>query len=143
MYSTLVVVADSGRARLYGLDKKGKPMLELTDMVHTGSRMRGSELISDRPGRTIDRKGSRRHAKEVSTPIKVQEAMKFALQINEYIDGERKKNNFSELVLIAAPEFLGILRKTLGKQTGKLISREIDKNLVLKPESVIRKYLVA
>jgi len=142
MYNSLVVVADSGRARVYGLEKKGKPLLELADLVHAEARMRGRELKSDRPGRTIDSKGSRRHAKEVATTIKVQEAMKFAQQVSAYIEAERKKNDFSNLVLIAAPEFLGILRKTLGKETGKLISREIDKDLVLKPESVIRKYLV-
>ena len=141
MYNTLVVVADSGRARIYGLEKKGKPMQELADLVHTESRMRGRELDSDRPGRTIDSKGSRRHAKEPGTSVKVQEATKFAQQISDFIDAERTKNNFADLVLIAAPEFLGILRKSLGREAGKLVRREIDKNLVVRSESVVREYL--
>jgi len=60
-----------------------------------------------------------------------------------YIETERKKNKISNLVLVAAPGFLGILRKALGKESGKLISRQINKDLVLMQENVIREHLAA
>ena len=143
MYTTLVVVADSGRARIYGLEKKGKPMLELADLIHAEARLHARELVSDRPGRTFDSRGSGRHAKEASSPLKEQEATKFAQQISAYIDTERNKHNFNNLVLVAPPEFLGILRKALSRESGKLISRQIDKNLVLRKEAAVREYLAA
>ena len=143
MYTTLVVVADSGRARVYGMEKKGKPMLELADLLHSEARMREHEIVSDRAGRAFDSRGSGRHAMEQSSPFRVQEATKFAQQVCAFIDTEMNKHNFTDLVLIAAPEFLGIMRKTLSKEAGKLVSREIDKDLVAKRESVIRKYLFA
>lgn len=142
MYNILVVVADCAKARLYGLEKKGKPMVELADLVHTEARLRQHKIISDRPGRTFDSKGSGRHAKELSSPFKLQEATRFAQQICAYIDAERNKHKFSGIVLIAAPEFLGVLRKNLGKECTKLVTHEVDKDLVLKRESVIRKYLL-
>ena len=143
MFRTLVVVADSGKARIYGLEMKGKPMHELADLLHVEARIHENKLVSDRPGRTFDSRGSARHAKEASSSLKVQEAIKFAQQISAYIDAERIKHNFNDLVLVAPPEFLGILRKTLGREAGKLVSREIDKNLVLRQESAVRGYLSA
>lgn len=143
MTQTLVVVADSGRARFYTLENKGKPMVEVADLIHAEARMRANELISDRKGRTFDSKGSARHAKEYRNPIKVQHAQKFAREICAYIEAERKKNKFTNLALVAAPGFLGILRKTLGPESGKLITREIDKDLVLMQEDVIREHLAA
>ena len=143
MSQTLVVVADSGRARLYALENKGKPMVEVADFIHTAARMRANELISDRKGRTFDSKGTGRHPKEYPSPIKVQQAQKFAREISAYIETERKKNKISNLVLVAAPGFLGILRKALGKESGKLISRQINKDLVLMQEDVIREHLAA
>lgn len=143
MFKTLVVVADGGRARIYGLEKKGLPMNELADLVHTPARMKGRELISDRPGRTIDCKGRGRHAKEESTSLKTREATKFAQQISAYIERARNDHAFTELVLIAAPEFLGTLRGNLGAISAKLVSREIDKDLVLKSEAEVRSYLTA
>lgn len=141
MVNTLVVVADSGRARIYRLGKKGLPMEELADLVHTPARMKGRELISDRPGRTIDSKGRGRHAKEDSTSLKTREATKFAKQITAYIERARNDLAFTELALVAAPEFLGILRSNLGAISAKLVSREIDKDLVLKSEAEVRAYL--
>ena len=143
MSLTLVVVADSGRARVYGMENKGKPMVELADFIHTEARLRAHELLSDRQGRTFDSKGSTRHAKETRNPIKLQQATKFAQEISAYIETERKKNKFSNLVLVAAPGFLGILRKALGRESGKLITRQINKDLVLMQEDVIRDHLAA
>jgi len=44
--------------------------------------------------------------------------------------------------LIAAPDFLGLLRKNLTREARKSIAKEIDKNLVLVDEVSIREYLV-
>jgi protein required for attachment to host cells len=141
MYQTLVVVADSGRARFYAMKNKGTPLVELADYVHTETRLHASELITDRQGRTFDSKGFARHAKESRSPVRVQQAKKFARQISANIEAERKKNKFAELLLVAAPEFLGMLRKALSRESGKLVTRQIDKDLVLMKEDVIRGHL--
>jgi protein required for attachment to host cells len=141
MYQTLVVVADSGRARFYAMENKGTPLVELADYVHTETKLHTSELVSDRQGRTFDSKGSARHAKESRSPVRVQQAKKFAHQISANIEAQRKKNKFTKLFLIAAPEFLGMLRKALSRESGKLVTREIDKDLVLMKEDVIREHL--
>jgi len=143
MYQALVVVADSSRARFYAMENKNTPMTELADYIHSETRLRANKLISDRQGRTFDCKGAARHAKEMRNPVKVQQAIKFARQISAFIEAERKKNKFSKLLLVAAPEFLGILRKSLKRESGKLLTRQIDKDLVLMTEKVIRKHLAA
>jgi Protein required for attachment to host cells len=141
MFDALVVVAESSRAIVYAMENKGRPMRELVDMIHSESRLHEQELISDRPGRTFDSKGFGRHAKETGIHAKEQEAIKFASRITDYIESERNKHNFNCLVLIATPDFLGLLRKSLSKEAHKLIAKEIDKNLVLMDEASIREYL--
>ncbi len=56
----------------------------------------------------------------------------------DYLDKARANRRFDQLVLIAAPEFLGLVRKHLSPATLKLLSRAVSKNLVRADEPVIR-----
>ena len=67
--------------------------------------------------------------------------MVFAAQLAEYLQSECGKNTFEDIIIIAAPEFLGQLRKQLDPGTRERVVREIDKNIVQQDESDIRKHL--
>ncbi|MBM2829805.1 MAG: hypothetical protein HW411_595 [Gammaproteobacteria bacterium] len=110
-------------------------------MVHPEGRAHGRELSSDRPGRTFDSKGRGRHAKEANVNVRQQEAINFAKKIAEYVESARTHKGFDKLILIAAPEFLGILRKNLSAATKQRITREINKNIVQQDNESIRKHL--
>ena len=53
----------------------------------------------------------------------------FAKRVGEYLDHARNERRFERLYLVAAPKFLGQLRRELGKETGKLVIEELDKDL--------------
>jgi protein required for attachment to host cells len=117
------------------------PMTELADMVHPQSRIHEQKLTSDRPGRTFDRYGQGHHALEKEVGARQQEVMGFAAQLADYLQTKCGKEAFTDIVIIAAPEFLGVLRKKLDPGTRERVVREIDKNIVQHDEADIRKHL--
>ena len=140
MADTLIVVAESSRAKIFLMKSRKEPLLELANLNHTESRLHERELVSDRPGRTFDSRGAGRHAKSPQTATKRQEAMNFAKEVSAYIEDGKARIGYDRLVLMAPPGFLGLLRKSLSESSRQLIFREIDKNLVNAGETSIRQY---
>jgi len=141
MCADKILVADSSRARLFTVASWNEPLQETADFVHSGSRAAGRELLTDQPGRSFDSVGGGRHAMEPDIPVKQLEAMKFSREVATYLNQECSRGGIGHLYLIAAPEFLGLLRGQLSKQARLLVVREVAKNLVLKGERVIRDHL--
>ena len=154
MCATCVVVAESSRARVFEMISPRVQMKELVDMVHPQSRIHEQKLTSDRPGRTYDRHGQGHHAMEQKVGAKKHEVMAFALltrvvvdaddpafaaQLAGYLQSECSENTFEDIVIIAAPEFLGLLRKKIDAGTAGRVVREINKNMVQHDEADIRK----
>ena len=137
-----VVAADNSRARIFSMQSKGAPLDEIEDLLHPEGRAHARDLKSDRPGRTYDSLGKGRHAKEPHSDIKKQEEMKFADRIADFLESARLREDFDRLVLVAAPGFLGMLRKQLSAAARQLVTQEIRKNLVNKKDAEIRHYLV-
>ena len=54
----------------------------------------------------------------------------FAHEIGELLEYGRTRTLYDELVLVAAPDFLGQLRGTLNEEVRKCVIAEIGKNLI-------------
>ncbi len=138
MQKTWVVAAESSRARIFSANGRVKPMQELEAFAHPRSRAKVLDINSDNAGHVYDRKGHGIHDMENEVDPKKTEADRFAKELADYLDRARAEGRFEELVLIAAPEFLGLLRKHLSPETAKLVTRSVSKNLVRADEAVIR-----
>jgi len=125
MSKTWVVVAESSRAKIFELEKRNAPLKELQGLAHTASRMHEQNLTSDLPGRTP----GRHKLISQSTP-KDNESNTFARTIGNHLESARNKGEFSRLIIMSPPSFLGKLRKHLGSETNKRIISEVAKNLV-------------
>jgi protein required for attachment to host cells len=141
MAKTWVVVADSSRARILLADGPLGPLTELEQLDHPASRSREQDLTSDLPGRAFDSAGAGRHAMEPHEHPKHHEAEVFARQLGERLNRGCLEGDFDKLVLAAAPAFLGLLRRQIGTETEKLISEQIDKNLVALEPAKLRAHL--
>ncbi len=140
--TTWVVVADSSRARIFKAESALGPLQELASLAHPAGRLHAQELTSDLPGRSFDSSGlGGRHAMEQNNDPKENEALKFARQIAEYLENGQSDNQFTRLVLVAAPKLLGYLRQSLSHPVVALVSQEIDKNLVQQSAEDIRRHL--
>lgn len=138
---TWVVVAESSRARILRLEGLQSPLCELDDLVNPDARAHEQDLISDRPGRTFDSSGQGRHAKQAPASHKQQRSADFARVLAERMEHGLAQGEFEEIILIAAPEFLGLLRQHLSEATKQHVKREIHKNIVRESEETIRGYL--
>ena len=136
-----VVAADSRRARIFETDKPRGRLREIEDLLHPAARTHARDLTSDRPGRSFDSHGQGRHAMEPETNVKHHEAEVFAKQVAERIERARMEDEFDKLVLIAAPEFLGLLRKSLSPTTSGLVAKAVDKSVADLSATAVREYL--
>jgi protein required for attachment to host cells len=136
MKLTWLVVADNSRARIFKVESRKGPIEEIESIVHTEARLREQSMTSDLPGRG-NGKGGIGHAYQDETSPKDQENINFAKEIANELDKARKENKFKQLVLVAAPGFLGNLRNQLNTKTQKLACFELAKNLSnLKAEEI-------
>lgn len=141
MKKTWVVAAETGCARIFLLENRVAPLKEIDELSNPVARAHERDLISDRPGRAFDSAGQGRHSMEPQVDPKQQEAIAFAKKINERLEQGRTRGDFEELILIAPPEFLGILRHNINGNTAKCVAKTISKRLVQKKPTEIREYL--
>ncbi|MGH8489284.1 MAG: host attachment protein [Gammaproteobacteria bacterium] len=141
MAKTWIIVAESSRARIFVTENPRAPMDEVEDIVHPEGRLRAQDLRSDRPTRVFDSKGQGRHAVESEVEPRHQEAINFARRIADRIEDARVSGGFDELVLVAPPAFLGLLRDNLSANAMKRVVQSINKNLAQLDEAQIREHV--
>lgn len=136
-----VLVAESSRAKIYQQDSSSSPLTEVKHFIHTESRLHEKDLKSDTPSSYADGTGRSVHAITNSTSPKEHEATVFAKEICHYLDSAHNDHKYKNLVVIAAPNFLGLLRKNLSTSTSNTIIGEINKNLVQQPPDDIKSHI--
>jgi len=141
MNATWLVVADNSRARFFSMETRSGPISETKSIVHTEARLKEQSMASDAQGRGSGKGGEGVHAYQDKVSPKEQENINFAREVSSELDKARKENKFKQFVLVAAPEFLGKLREHMNKQTQKLVSFELAKNLAHLEAADIRKHL--
>ena len=129
---TLVVVADSARARFFNPSEDGKALRQSTqvDMVRPESRSKVRDLRSDKPGRAFAHAGgNRRGALEPPHDYKKVEKHRFTLELAHALNASLEHHDFDQMVLVAPHRTLGELRKLLPQRVLQLVVREIGKDL--------------
>lgn len=127
--NTLIIVADNSRARIFKTDHPNSPIVEIETMAHPEGRLHEQDMVSDLPGKNAGEGGGGDHAFQEKIEPKEHEVIEFAKRTADYLDNARKKNQLDQLLIIAAPEFLGELRKQMTDETNELVVFELDKNL--------------
>ena len=136
-----IVVADQSKARIFTVDNPRGPLQEVEALEHPEGRERIQDLTTDLPGRAFDSSGvGGRHAMGTSVDPRQQEAIRFAKLIAEHVRSGCIEGRCDRLLLVAGPEFLGLLREHLDTINGIDIS-EIGKNLGQYSSHEIRAHL--
>lgn len=158
--TTWILVADRARARILVPEEAGAESLrqhvdfvgragylepdveeqeslqEQSDFTHPESQLSRQDVESDRPGQ-FEGTGSAQHAGEPGQDFKHQTAEHFAKELVDYLEKARQENQFDQLALVAAPLFLGTLRKELTPSLSQMVTLELDKDYTkLKPEEI-------
>lgn len=136
-----VVVASNAGAVIYQAENRASPLEECETLANPEYQLREQDINADRPGRSFDSQGEGRHAMEPSTDAKEQAAIRFARQLSDRLEAGRLGGEYDNLVLVAAPKFLGRLRRELSEPTNSSIVYEIAQNLYRKSATEIRQHL--
>lgn len=151
---TWIIVADSSRARILSPSKEERKELdeiihyvgragytgeektttpgfqEIADLVHPASQLKPQELETDRGGR-VKGPGANEPYDSRHTDYDHQRAEEFAREVVDYLKKAHQRKEFDELVLVAPPKFLGVLRKVLPPALQGLVTEEINREYTL------------
>ena len=154
--SIRIVVADQANAQLYEIEHRHQlqdnvPLRAVGELSDPAAHLHDRDFRSDRPGRSFDRaplRGNRRgatahHGMGAERQARTHESERFARQIAETLLVADQGRHINQLVLIAAPRFLGALRAALSDSLRQRVTTEIHRDLTHAPERALREHLLA
>ena len=139
--TTWVLVADNSRARFFAAEKAASPLNEVRDLTYPEARLHEGDLVTDKGGRDRNPSTGGAHGLGIESAHKQDGADRFAQQVCSELEAARNTGEFSKLYVVAAPTFLGLLRKHQSPALRQLVAGEVDKNLSTKDPAAIRKQL--
>ncbi|NUN06614.1 MAG: host attachment protein [Bdellovibrio sp.] len=126
---TWIIVAHRTEAKIFSYDHRKNADIEfVTKLENPRGRLKAQDINADRPGIFS---GAPAHASGLQRQESPTErvAQEFAKKISDYLELSRQRHIFTELILIADPYFLGLLRGNLTKPLIACVRREISKDL--------------
>jgi protein required for attachment to host cells len=136
MDAAWIVAANGGRARFFAQPRPGAIPEEVFDMVNPAAREHDDAIVSDRVAGELAASKSRHNVGQPTVPSAYQphrtpkqhEEDLFARDVSEFLEEAHNQGRFRKLILVASPEFLGVLRKQVQPRLGAIVSLEIDKD---------------
>lgn len=133
MEATWIVTANAARARFFSQLGASRRWAEVGDMVNTAARLRTHETETDALGQRAA-SGSRHGRGAPGQPSGYEprqmpaerETERFARSIATHLLQAHQHGRYGHLVLIASPEFLGMLRSQIDPRLATLVKFEID-----------------
>lgn len=129
MDRTWIVVCDASRCRFFMKRTGTHEWVKFEEFDHPAGRAKGIDLVSDRPGRSMESEspGTRAGTEPRLSPHQV-EVKRFARYISDTLENAYHQNAFEKLVLVAPPNFLGELKGTLPDKLHRAIYATLDKD---------------
>ncbi len=130
---TWIVLADGNNARFFLNEGPGKGLKPLPELDRSTDTLKAGDIMADRPGRSFSPSGQGRSAMEPPTdPVEKIEA-DFARDLADLLSEKIYAKAYQRLIIVAAPNSLGNIRKHLSAQVGEAVIAELPKNLINTP----------
>lgn len=139
----LVLVANSGKARIFRrLGKRFAPELqELASLERPTAHLHARDLTTDLAGRrhstapptSTSHRTVMHHGTASDYDPQAVEIERFAQQLAARLSELARHSPLEELVVIAEPRFLGVLRRKLPELLHQRVSREVTRDLTSAP----------
>lgn len=139
-----VLVADEAIARILQWPQTGGELESVEELTDPDAHAKGTDLHRDNYGRRAA-VSSHQMARQ-NTPHRLGtnasitssagedeqhlEAEGFARRVVQHLTEARQQGRFDELRIVAAPRFLGMLRKAMDKQVSDAVTEEVNKDLI-------------
>ncbi len=130
MNTIWILVSSQAEAQIYSANRLPGGLTLVRTLSHEEGAAHARDLASDRPGRVHDRMGSARHSMEPDTGVKEEERRRFVKGMVDWLKAAHLKGEFDQLVLLAAPAVLGVIRKAVAGDLAKAVIKEISKDVI-------------
>ncbi len=138
---TWVMVADAARARFFLSDGHDVQPVDGATFENPAAHGFSRDLVSDKPGRSIESVGGAHHAQEPKhDPHRAAKAA-FAKRVADYVEQSAVDDKFDDLVVVAPPQMLGDLRGALGKHAAARLVGTASKDLMKIPSGELKAHL--
>ncbi|WP_419168641.1 host attachment protein [Halobacteriovorax sp.] len=142
MNRSWVIVANKSSARVYERIKR-KDLKLIESLENPTAKTSESEQVSDRRGSMSQSHSHGQQSFSPKTTAKEHNEISFAKEINDFLEKNRTRNKFDELEIVAAPSFLGILKKNLDKELGKQVTQYTNKDFGERSDREIKKLIAS
>jgi len=140
-HDTWILVGDGRKALMLRNDGTPQhPSLNVLDVLKDGDNPPTHVQGADRPGRVVQSNPSARSAVEQTDWHEIAEE-RFAASVAQKLNAAADGNRFEKLILVAPPNTLAALRKTLDPKTAQRIVAEVNKDLTKHPVPEIARLL--
>lgn len=136
--ASVVVVADSVRARLFAASTPTSPLQEFDSLANPEARLHEHDLVEDSAGRRGTRPTQAKRSAFGGDSAKRHRAEEFAAKVCDRAGTLLRDQRAQRLYLVAEPEFLGLLRMRMDRSLQRCIAGEIAKSLAGKALDQIR-----
>lgn len=130
MNMTWILVANQAEAQVFSSKQPMRDLKLIKTLTHEEGAARTRDLVSDAPGRAYNRVGPARHGMDPDTGVKEEERRKFVKEITGLLESAYLKGGFNQLVILAAPAVLGVIRKTLSSGLARAVIKEVPKDVI-------------
>lgn len=130
MNNIWVLVANQTEAQIYSTDRIRGSLALVGRLTHKEGAAHVRDLVSDAPGRVRDHLGQARHSMEPGFGVKEEQRRRFVKEIIERLETALARGRFDQLVLMAAPAVLGVIRKTMNGGIAQTVIKEIPKGVI-------------
>jgi len=136
-----VIVANQSKAEFCAQSKHKGRIEKIFSIVNDEAKQKAADLISDRGGRRFGKQSAARHALSGQHSLKDNSSLQFSRVIAQRMIQIQNESQISGFAIIAAPRFLGVLRKAIEIAGGMPPSLTVDKDVVDQDERVIERIL--
>lgn len=140
MKTTWILCAHRGGATLFAHRGPG-PLTLVRELDHPEGRLRDRELGDDAPGRSYESGSSQRSALGTDRSAARDIAADFARMLAAMLARALAEGDCGQLVLMAEPRFLGLLREALDARTAASVLGSVAKELPHPTAESIRPHL--
>ncbi len=137
--TTWVLVTDRTSARFF--EKRGASLTLLERIEFPEGRVADQNIESGAPHRTFDRHAHGRQGDDRGDSPHERAAARFASRLALHLESSRERGAFDQLVLVAEPHFLGLLRSELSDPVRALVVASVQKDLHATPEEGVLQHL--
>ena len=148
---TWVVIMDRTQGKVYEWSAQGQTLNSIKTWKFPMGKAKGSDLISDRPGRVFDSKTFARGGHQTAMPRhsysnkeKPQRhlAVVSCKKVVDWVEKGRKREGNLDLVFVAEPKLMGTLKNQFSKKSQEKIVKRWEKDFHWLSEIQVKERLI-